>query len=116
MARLPQIGVPVSKQEIKTSFQQIVETKFNMHMADFLRNVVEEVVETYGDLSVAQKVEYNLGNIAIGGPRIMRLVFKEWCRRNPDLAQQLKLDSVSDEGQEASPEHKGKTKRGSKAS
>jgi len=114
MARLPQIGVPVSKQGIKSSFQQIVETKFNMRMADFLRNVVEEVVETYGDLSVEQKIEYDLGNIAIGGPRIMRAVFKEWCRRNPAVARSLKLENLSEETADGA-EPKGKQKRGGKA-
>ena len=107
MARLPQIGVPVSKLGIKTKFQEIVEKKFEMRMADFLRSVVEEVVETYGNLSVEEKVDFNLGNITIGGPRIIRAVLREWCQRNPEQARQLDMLRLVDGG----PEPKGKSKK-----
>ena len=112
MARLPQIGVPVSKLGIKTKFQEIVEKKFEMRMADFLRSVVEEVVETYGNLSVEEKVDFNLGNITIGGPRIVRTVLREWCRRNPTQARELDMARLAgDDGPGAGSEHKGKSKK-----
>jgi hypothetical protein len=48
-------------------------------------------MEPLGELSVEQKVDCNLGDTALGGPRIVRQVLIAWCRRNPEQARDLAL-------------------------
>ncbi len=94
-----QIGVSSLNVSLRDAFQKIVMENFGEDMAGFLRNIVEEVVVTYGTFTVKEKVAMNLGNKIIGGPVYMRMVLRDWKTKHPDLEQQIALEeAVSQRG------------------